>query len=256
MTAEFQRHDHGPRHFATTQWSVVLAAGDGDDAARAAMAELCSAYWYPLYAYVRRRTADAHEAADLTQAFFCRLLENRLPAKADRSRGRFRSFLLAALQNFLVNEWHKGAAAKRGGGKLASFDLDAADSRYRLEPAHDLTPEKLYERRWVVTLIDRVLDELRRELADSGKGDHFDRLKMAVVGAADADQYDQAAVALGISPAAAKQEAYRLRKRYRELFRAEVARTVERNDDIDDEIARLLEILRDDGEILRYRAAQ
>jgi len=233
------------QHFATTRWSIVLAVGDADrQGSRDALAQLCEAYWYPLYAYVRRRVHDVHEAQDLTQAFFSRLLEKQTIARADPERGRFRTFLLAALQNFLHNEWEKTRAAKRGGGKLElSLDFDSGESRYQIEPAHEMTAERLYERQWVLTILDEVLERLRNELVQDGKPQYFDQFKGALTGEATADDYDKAAVALGITPAAAKHAAYRLRKRYRELFRAEVARTVECEEDVDPEIERLLSIL-------------
>lgn len=230
------------RHFATTQWSVVLAAGnlDGQNAL-AALTQLCETYWYPVYAYVRRRVDDRHESQDLTQAFFSHLLEKQLVARADRERGRFRAFLLTSLQNFLLNEWDKARAVKRGGGRaVLSLDFDYGETRFQIEPAHDLTPEKLYERRWVLTLLDQVLDRLRQELEESGKSTYFEQFKGALTGETPADDYTHAAKALGITEAAAKQAAYRLRKRYRELFRAEVARTLATEEDVDEEIGRLL----------------
>jgi RNA polymerase sigma-70 factor (ECF subfamily) len=238
-------HDVRNQHFATTRWSIVLAAGDLDrQGSQEALAQLCEVYWYPVYAYVRRRVHDVHEAQDLTQTFFSVLLEKQTIARADPGRGRFRAFLLTALQNFLANEWDKARTAKRGGGKAAlSLDFDAGESRYQIERAHDLTAEKLYERRWVLTLLDQVLECLRIELTQASKPQYFEQFKGALTGEAAADGYSQAAAALGITPAAAKQAAYRLRKRYRELFRAEVARTVERDEDVDQEIGRLLESL-------------
>jgi RNA polymerase sigma factor (sigma-70 family) len=231
------------QHFTSTQWSVVLAAGNLDkEGSRDALAQLCEAYWYPLYAYVRRRVDNVHEAQDLTQAFFSKLLEKQTIASADRDRGRFRAFLLTALKNFLTNEWKKTLASKRGSGKVElSLDFDSGESRYRIEPSHDLTPERLYERRWVLTLLDQVLESLRVELTEAGKPRYFEQLKVTLTDEATLDDYDRAAVALGITPAAAKQAAYRLRKRYRELFRAEVARTVDREEDVDQEIGRLLD---------------
>jgi RNA polymerase sigma factor (sigma-70 family) len=235
----------GKRHFATTQWSVVLAAGDMErHEARAAIAQLCEIYWYPLYAYVRRRVDNVHESQDLTQAFFSHLLEKQAIARADRSRGRFRAFLVTALKNFLANEWKKAGAEKRGGGKAElSLDFDSGESRYQIEPSHELTPEKLYERRWVLTLLDQVLERLRIELIEASKGEHFEHLKGALTGEATAADYERAAEALGITPAAAKQAAYRMRKRYRQFFREEVARTVADEAEVDDEIGRLLEVL-------------
>jgi RNA polymerase sigma-70 factor (ECF subfamily) len=239
--------DGGNRHFATTHWSLVLAAGDGSGGeAQEALEQLCRIYWYPLYAYVRRRTRGVHEAQDLTQAFFFQLLEKHAIGRADRSRGRFRAFLLTALKNFLANEWEKAGAEKRGGGRSAlPFDLESGEARFQIEPSHDLTAERLYERRWVLTLLDRVLDRVQEELIAAGKADHFTHFKIALTGEATDDAYGRAAEALGITPAAAKQAAYRLRKRYRELFREEVARTVADDSEVDDEINRLLTALRE-----------
>ena len=237
--------DARKQHFATTQWSIVLAAGDIDrQGSRDALAQLCETYWYPLYAYVRRRVHNVHEAQDLTQTFFSCLLEKQTIARADPSRGRFRAFLLTALKNFLTNEWDKTRAAKRGGGKAElSLDFDSGESRYQIEPSHELTPEKLYERRWVLTLLDQVLECLRIELTQAGKLQYFEQFKGALTDETTSDDYTQAAAALGITPAAAKQAAYRMRKHYRELFRAEVARTVAREEDVDQEIGRLLQSL-------------
>ena len=237
---------HGRRqHFATTQWSLVLAASNQRSAdAQQALTELCETYWYPLYAYVRRRVESVHEAQDLTQAFFCHLLEKETIAKARPDRGRFRAFLLTALKNFLANEWDKARAEKRGGGRTKlSLDFDSAESRFQLEPFHELTPEKLFQRQWVFTLLNRVLDSLQTELAQAGKQDHFKQLKGALTGEATADDYARAAEMLGITPAAAKQAAYRMRKRYREMFRREVARTTAREEEISDEMPRLLRTL-------------
>ncbi len=235
----------GKQHFATTQWSVVLGAGDAArDDSREALARLCEAYWYPLYAYVRRRVSDPHEAQDLTQAFFAHLLEKQAIAKASPDRGRFRAFLLTALKNFLANQWQKDRTAKRGGGRVKlSLDFESGDSRYRIEPADTLTPEMSYERRWIMTMLDLVMDRLRAELSEAGKANQFDELKGALAGEATAEDYERAAAALGISAAAAKQAAYRMRRRYRKLFRAEVARTIADESEVDDEIGRLMKTL-------------
>jgi RNA polymerase sigma-70 factor (ECF subfamily) len=246
-------HQPSPRHapnrtFATTEWSVVLAArvvgGDAQKDANEALGQLCETYWYPLYAYIRRLVGNADEAQDLTQEFFFHLLEKRAIAKADRSRGRFRTFLLAALKNFLANEWDKARARKRGGGRRAwSLDVDAGESRYKAEPTDDLTPEIIYERRWVHALLDQVVRGLHEELTAADKAEHFEQLKGALTGEMAAEEYERAAQALGITPAAAKQSAYRLRKRYRQLFRQEVARTVADDSEVEDEIGRLLATL-------------
>ena len=238
-------HHAEKRRFATTQWSVVVAAGEveGRDS-RTALAQLCESYWYPLYAYVRRHVNDVSEAQDLTQAFFSHLLERRAISKADRNRGRFRIFLLASLKNFLANQREKARAEKRGGGKAElSLDFDSGESRFQIEPAHDLTAEKLFERRWVLTLLDQVLERLRIELLEAGKANDFEQLKECLTGKATADDYERAAADLRITPAAAKQAAYRMRKRYRHFFREEVARTVADETEIDDEIGRLLAAL-------------
>jgi DNA-directed RNA polymerase specialized sigma24 family protein len=197
--------DARSEHFATTQWSIVLAAGDLDrQGSDEALAQLCETYWYPLYVYVRRRVDNVHEAQDLTQTFFTCLLEKQMIARADPSRGRFRAFLLIALKNFLTNEWGKAHAAKRGGGKAKlSLDFDAGESQYRIEPFHELTPEKLYERRWVLTLLDQVLETLQIELSEAGKLQYFEQFKGVLTGEATSDDYTQAAAALGITPPAA-----------------------------------------------------
>ena len=223
----------------------MVSAGRPDaPAAQEALAELCQTYWYPLYAYIRRRVPNAHDAQDLTQAFFSQLLEKRTIARADRTRGRFRAFLLTALKHFLRNEWDKARAEKRGGGiPTLSLDFDSGESRYQIEPADAVTPETLYERRWVLTLLDLVLTRLRAELTEAGKGAHFELLKPALTGDATATDYESAAERLGLTVAAAKQAGYRLRKRYRQLFRAEVLRTVADAGEVDDEIRRILAVL-------------
>jgi RNA polymerase sigma factor (sigma-70 family) len=235
----------GKPRFATTQWSVVLAAGEHQrQGAREALTRLCEMYWYPLYAYVRRRVKDVHEAQDLTQAFFSHLIEKDAIARAQPDRGRFRAFLLTALKNFMSNEWKKARAEQRGGGRTEfSLDFDAAESRFRTEPSHQLTPEKVYERRWVMTLLDKVLETLRLELTESGRLKYFEPFKNALTGEMTAEDYERASEVLGITPAGAKQAAYRMRKRYRALFRHEVAQTVARDEDLEDEIGRLLSIL-------------
>jgi RNA polymerase sigma-70 factor (ECF subfamily) len=224
--------------FATTQWSVVLAAADDlTEVSRDALAVLCGTYWYPLYVYVRRRTGNFHEAQDLTQAFFAHLIEKQVIGKAQPERGRFRTFLLTALKNFLANEWHKARADRRGGGRVTiSFDFGAAESRFQIEPYHESTPEMIYERRWVMTLLENVLGTLQAELAEAGKGNQFDELRNALAGEMKAADYARAAAALGITPAAAKQAAFRMRKRYRTLLQQAVAQTVASDEDLAEEI--------------------
>ncbi len=231
--------------FATTHWSLVLAAAQPDSArAHAALARLCQTYWYPLYAYVRRRGYAAHDAQDLTQAFFLRLLERRWVADADRDRGRFRTFLLTALQRFLADEWDKGRAQKRGGGvPHIPVQLDSAETRYGHEPADELTPEQSYERRWALTLLDTVLQNLRAEYARTGKGELFARLSACLVGGRDTQPYAELAGLLGMNEGAVKVAVHRLRQRYRQLLRDEIAQTTAQPGDVDDELRHLFAVL-------------
>jgi RNA polymerase sigma-70 factor (ECF subfamily) len=232
--------------FAATRWTLVLAAARGNVTPRAAeaMAELCRVYWYPLYAYVRRRGHDTHEAEDLTQEFFLRLLAKNYLTGIDREKGKFRAFLLAAFKHFLANEWDRSQAKKRGGGKTP-LPISAADAenRYRLEPWHDLTPEKLFERRWALTVLDNVLVRLQLALAFEGKQSVFDRLKPFLTGGREPGGYTSAAAELGMTEGAVKTAVHRLRRRYRQLLRDEIAQTVAGPEEIDDEIQHLLSCL-------------
>jgi RNA polymerase sigma factor (sigma-70 family) len=240
--------EHGrPRRpaddFATTHWSVVLCAGRrGGPEADEALAELCRRYWLPLYAYARRRVADANEAEDLTQEFFARLLEKNALARASPERGRFRCFLLTAMKNFLANERDRANAQKRSGRGRLSLDRYAAESQLRLEPGHDLTPERAYERQWALTLLEVVMGRLQAECAAAGKARHFELLKAAITGERQAP-YAAVAAQLGVSEDAARQAGHRLRKRYRELLREEVAHTLADPGDVEEEIRCLFEAL-------------
>lgn len=225
------------RGFATTRWSLVAAARDRADEA---LADLCRLYWYPLYAYVRRRGHDAAEAEDLTQAFFARLLEKNGLASVTPTRGRFRSFLLAACQNFLANEHDRAQALKRGGGRVVS--LDDADARYRREPDHGETPERLFERRWALELLDRALRRLREEYERKGKARLYDALKGTLAGDAAAP-YAALANELGLTEGAVKTAVHRLRGRYAELLREEIGETVAAPAEIDDEVRALFRAL-------------
>jgi RNA polymerase sigma factor (sigma-70 family) len=227
--------------FATTHWSVVVAAGrHSSPQAQEALATLCRSYWYPLYVFIRRQGFSADESQDLTQEFFARLLEKHFLAQVDQEKGRFRSFLLAACKHFLSNERDRARAKKRGGGReLVSIDAQEAESRYRLEPAHDLTPERLFDRRWVLTLLDQVLTQLRNESIRDGKEDQFEYLKVFLTGDKDQTSYREAAEKLGMTEGATKVAAHRLRKRYRELLREEIAKTLNEGDSIEDEIREL-----------------
>jgi RNA polymerase sigma-70 factor (ECF subfamily) len=247
MAAGSPDHRIGPfegADFATTHWSLVVRAGDrGQPDAEAALAWLCGRYWLPLYAYVRRHGHHAEEAQDLTQEFFTRLLEKNTLAVASPERGRFRSFLLTAMKNFLANEWDGARARKRGGGRpRLSLDLDAGESRLNLTAASADSPERSYERQWALTLLELVVSKLEVEFAAAGKGRQFELLKRAITGEGDIE-YEPIAAELRMSTEAVRQAASRLRKRYRELLRAEVAATVAEPGDVDDEIRSLLGIL-------------
>ncbi len=232
-------------HFQTTLWTIVIQAGRSDSTlARKALAQLCQTYWYPLYAFVRRQGYQAHDAQDLTQSFFARLLEKHSLGQVDREKGKFRSFLLASLKNFLANEWDKGQAQKRGGKQqVISLDHDSAESRYGLEPSHDLSPDKIFERRWALTLLEQVLANLREEYHADDKSDLFDQLKTTLTGESGSKPYATIAERLGMTEGAIKVAAHRLRHRYRELIRAEIAQTVSSAEDVDDELRHLLSVL-------------
>ena len=235
-----------PQKFATTRWSLVVAAGGTPTGeTRTALATLCGLYWYPLYAFVRRGGVTTDEAADLTQAFFAQLLEKNDLGTVDPNRGRFRSWLLACLKHFQVNERVRANAQKRGAGRAdLSIDATDAEGRYLLEPSHDLTADKLYERRWTLALLDRAHEALRAECLQEGEHKRalFEELKGALTGEANAP-YAEVAARLGMKEGAVKVAAHRLQKRHRALVRAEIADTVERPEDIDDEIRGLLATL-------------
>jgi RNA polymerase sigma factor (sigma-70 family) len=233
----------GRKSFTTTHWSVVVAAGDSESPEKEkALATLCRTYWPPVYSYMRRRGNDVAAAEDLTQAFFALLLEKRSIKSADQTRGRFRSFLLTSVKNFLANEWDREQALKRGGGKsLIPLDVDAAEAGYKIEPAHDDTPERVYERRWALALLDRVLDRLREEMERAGHGPRFERLRVHLVGAAGERPYAEIAAELGLSESAMKVAVHRMRRRFAVLLRDEVAQTVDGRDKIDAEIQFLFE---------------
>lgn len=227
--------------FAATRWSMVLAVGNwraGTDARRA-MSELAQLYWFPLYAYLRRRGSSPSEAEDLVQGFFARLLEKDALAAVDRSKGKFRSFLLAALKNFLANEWDKRRAAKRGGGEILSLDGLEAEARYAAEPADTMTPERVFERRWALAVLDQVLSRLREDYVARGEGAVFAALEHLLVGGGGSG-YGRIAEQLGMTEAAVKVAAHRLRRRYRDLLRAEISQTVSEPAMVDEEIRQLL----------------
>ena len=234
----------GKEWAGTTHWSAVLAAGQTDSPrAAAAMEELCRTYWYPIYAYVRRRGHGVEDAQDLTQTFFSRLIEKHWVADANPAKGRFRNFLLTALNHFLTNEWRNARAAKRGGGRSVISLDDTTESRYALEPASDLTPEKLYERRWALSLFDRALGHLREQYVAAGKTGLFDRLQKFLSSEASDGEYARLGAELEMSAGAMAAAVHRLRQHYRKLVREEVAQTVATPAEVEEEIRSLLAAL-------------
>jgi RNA polymerase sigma-70 factor (ECF subfamily) len=235
--------------FATTQWKVVLDARDGTESeSRLALESLCRAYWFPLYAYVRSRGHDADRARDLTQAFFADLLGRNFLGAIDRSKGRFRSFLLASLGHFLSHERDKANALKQGGGvQPISLDAAAAETRYRIEPADPVTPELVFERRWGMTVMERTMERLRAEYAD--QPGRFEHLKPCLTGD-NPDRYAGIGATLGMSETAVKAAVHRLRQRYGRLLREEIAETVSSPAEVDEELRHLLGVVRpwQDGE--------
>lgn len=231
--------------FHTTCWSVVLAAGSDrqTDSSAGALETLCRTYWYPLYAFVRHRVHDEHRAQDLTQAFFEHLFEKRTLADADPNRGRFRAFLLTACKRFLASEWQSRNALKRGGGvRTISLNFHEASSRYSHEKTDHVTAETLFEQHWAIALLDSVLARLRREYVDRNSEDQFEQLKVFLSGEKTCS-YAALAEKLRTTEGAAKVAVYRLRTRYRELIRSEIAQTVDSPDEVDDEIRRLFDVM-------------
>jgi RNA polymerase sigma factor (sigma-70 family) len=231
--------------FMTTRWSVVLAARDPDSPRRdSALETLCQAYWYPLYAYVRRVGHPPHDAQDLTQEFFARLLARDYLRAADPEKGRFRSFLLIALRRFLANEWDRARAQKRGGGRAnLPLDLAESESRYTLEPASEDSADRLYERRWALTLVERAMSRLRAEHESAGRIAEFEALKIALTAGRGGVPYAELSRTLRQSEGAVRVAVHRLRRRFRDLFREEVAATVADPADTDSELTQLMEIL-------------
>jgi DNA-directed RNA polymerase specialized sigma24 family protein len=230
--------------FATTHWSVVLAAGQVDTAAaHSALEVLCRTYWFPLYAYVRRRWHQPEEAQDLTQEFFLRLIEKQSVRLANSERGKFRSFLLTSLKNFLINEWEKGRAAKRGGTSFRPVAWDDAESRYLAEPSRDLTPDRLFDKRWAVTIVERAQHRLREEYAAANKLPMFEQLQGHVWGEG-AVGYADSAARLNTTEGALRIATHRMKDRFRSLLREEVAHTAASAEEIDAELRYLVSVLR------------
>jgi RNA polymerase sigma-70 factor (ECF subfamily) len=240
--------EHLPQRgrFSTTHWSVVLAAGSNETSqSREALARLCQLYWYPVYAFIRRQEHSADDAADLTQEFFVRVLDKSFLKQADPQRGRFRSFLLACVRHFLSNEADRARALKRGGGyAILPLEIETGEQRYQLEPRDELTPDKVFDRRWTLMLLESVLGQLRTEQIDRGKEKVFEELKEFLTGESDRVPYSVVGRSLDMSEDAVKVAVHRLRKRFRELLTAEVAQTVSDPKDVRDEIRYLIESVR------------
>jgi len=234
---------HGPA-FATTHWSVVLAAGASDTTgAQKALSRLCCSYWYPLYAYIRRRGYNPQDAEDLTQDFFARLLRKDSISHVTREGGRFRSFLLKSLNHFLTDEWRRARMQKRGGGQVVPIDAASAESHYRLEPTDAHTPETLFDRAWALALLATVFQSLREEYARAGKAALFDEIKFCLTGQRSAVPYAELAARLNMPENTLKTLVHRIRRRYREILREEVAQTVASPNDVEEELRSLFRAL-------------
>jgi len=243
LNCGWERAPGGGRRFETTQWTRVLAAGEDDaDRARQAMAALCRSYWQPVFAYLRARGFDRQEAEDLTQGFFTRVIEKDVLRRARRERGRFRSFLLASLKHYLANEWHRERAQKRGGDRvLVGIDQARVEEGLCWEPATWTTPEDLFTRQWALTLLDQVMATLGLEMRRRGQEEQFDLLKNLLTGP-DADlRYRDVAARLGLTEGAVKVRIHRLRRRFGELLRQEVAEVVSSPEQVEEELGALLE---------------
>jgi len=229
--------------FATTHWSVVLQAGHEEgDATQRALEQLCRAYWYPIYVYVRRLGHSPHDAQDVTQSFFEYLLEKRLLAKAHPESGRFRSFLLGSLKNFMANEWRRQTAQKRGGGQVLTIDTRNAEERYAVEALDESNPQSLYEQAWATAVLDQSIALLEAEYIGAGKQELFEALLPALQGEPHVP-YAELGLRLNLSEGAIKVAVHRLRQRYRELLRAAVANTVADPLDVDGELRHLMQVL-------------
>jgi RNA polymerase sigma-70 factor (ECF subfamily) len=231
--------------FQTTHWSVVLAATrEPSPEATEALAKLCQTYWYPLYAYVRRKGYEVADAQDLTQGFFARVLEKNYMGVVDRRKGKFRSFLLASLEHFLAKEWTRAHRLKRGGGQtIIAWDGCDPEERYRLEPAEQATAEHVFEKRWALTVLEQAMSALGNEYAASGKNQIFDELKPFISGDDQDVSYGDLAAKLNVSEGAVRVAVHRLRQRYGECVRAEIAKIVQRPEEIDEELGHLMAAL-------------
>jgi RNA polymerase sigma factor (sigma-70 family) len=235
----------GREWFSTTHWSTVLEAGRSSSVQSAeALERLCQTYWYPLYAYVRRRGFNPHEAEDLTQEFFARFLAGDYVANAAPTKGRFRHYLMSALNHFLCDAWDYERRLKRAGNRQAiSIDAQTSDGRYQLEPYHDWSPDRLFERRWALTLLDQVLTQLNLEYERGDKARLFQQLKPFLTGDEEETSYADVAREQEMSEGAVRVAVHRLRQRFGELFRSEVAHTVSSPEEVAEEMRHLLEVL-------------
>jgi RNA polymerase sigma-70 factor (ECF subfamily) len=228
--------------FVTTRWSVVLTAGQSDTArAQTALEVLCRTYWYPLYAFARRQGRSVHDAQDLTQGFFARLLAHEYLKAASEEKGKFRTFLLVAFKRFMANEWHRQKALKRGGHQAClPLDTEIAESRYQAEPSADLSADRIYDRRWALTLLDGAMARLKDEFISAGKADEFQQLKSCLTADRGTIAYGEIAGSLRTTEGAARVAVHRLRKRFRTVFREAIAQTVDDPDQVEDEMRHLL----------------
>lgn len=236
----------GPAQFGQTQWSIVLAAAYKKDVALAeqSLEKLCRVYWLPLYTYIRRQGESPHDAQDLTQEFFARLVEKNFLGSVDQTKGRFRSFLLASLKHFLSNQRERARAQKRGGGQTPlSLDFSDAETSLGFQPADEQTPEKAFEKRWALTLLEQTLARLRKEYYDRGRQEIFEQLKTTLTEGRGGVAYAELSARLGISKASVKMAVHRLRQRYREVLRAEIAETVAHESEVEDELRQVFRAL-------------
>jgi RNA polymerase sigma-70 factor (ECF subfamily) len=233
--------NEAPRIFPHTRWSLVLAATRKDAPESAeALEALCRAYWYPLYAYVRRCGQSPHDAQDLTQEFFCRLLEKRWLDSADREKGKLRTFLIVALKNFMSKEWRRASAQRRGGGQSqVPFDTEFAESRYAADHSATLAADETFDKQWALTLLDLTVNRLRAEFAAAGKPGDFEALKGCLMAAPGAIDYVTVASRLGMNEGAARVAVHRLRKRFREIYREEISQTLSDQADVAGELRHL-----------------
>jgi RNA polymerase sigma factor (sigma-70 family) len=233
--------------FVTTHWTEVARAGQTTSPqSLAALEQLCRQYWYPLYAYVRRQGHPHEDAQDLTQEFFARLLERKSLRLADRNRGRFRTFLLTSLKHFLINDRHKANRQKRGGGlRVISLDAEQTETRFQAEPADRYSPDKAFDRHWAMVLLERVLDQLEDEFTAGRRGEVFGALKPFLTMEQGQSSYAELGAKFGLTEASLKVTVHRLRRRYRELFREEIGRTLDDPQAIDEEMQELFAALSD-----------